>query len=296
MVMNTGLKLFTLDEKLAYLVFKTKSSNVNQIVLLPTGDTCKKKLLNIMKTSTKIGNLHNGKINGVSVTILRAGIGSSHVAMVMEALKRSNCRIAIRIDYCGGLQTMDHTLDIADVIIPEKVFLTDGTAHSYLQTYSHILDTLPIESKLVKTGDLQKLMLYPSYENAYWAIQVNQKLYQGLWDCLQGLNYEFKIKSGILWSVDALFCETESAIRTWLTYGANSVDMESSAVYFLGQLFNIPTISILGISDLPDSKQWNFQRTNYIHPKYEFILDNAIEVLTLALPEINEKVISHESS
>ena len=50
---------------------------------------------------------------------------------------------------------------------------------------------------------------------------------------------------GILWSVDALFCETEDAIETWKSYGAKSVDMESSAVYLLGNLFKIPSISIL---------------------------------------------------
>ena len=96
---------------------------------------------------------------------------------------------------------------------------------------------------------------------------------------------------GILWSVDALFCETEDAIETWKSYGAKSVDMESSAVYLLGNLFKIPSISILGISDLPDIEQWNFQKTNKIHPKFDFILDNAINVLVDALPEINNQVI-----
>ena len=147
------------------------------------------------------------------------------------------------------------------------------------------MTSYPIEKDSVEN------MVYPSYNNSYWGIRANSTLYQVVWETIRSRTLNFTTKPGKLWSVDALFCETESAIKTWISYGANSVDMESSAVYLLGQLYDIKTISILGISDLPDSNEWNFQKTNKIHPKYEFILDNAIDVLVHALPEINKKVI-----
>ena len=89
-----------------------------------------------------------------------------------------------------------------------------------------------------------------------------------------------------------MFCETDEAIETWKSYGANSADMESSIVYLLGKLFKIHTISVLGVSDLPDTEHWNFQKTNKIHPKYDIILDNALDLIQDALPEIKNKVLN----
>ncbi len=291
-VLNIGLKFLSIDEKIAYITFKTKSSYVKDIVLLPTSGTTVKKLKNRMKDPKRIGNLINGTLNGIKVSVLRAGVGGPHVAMVMEGLKRSPCKVAIRIDYCGGLRTIDSDLNVADVIIPNEVFLTDGTSHSYLQSYSKQLEAVLDKSYPIKTTEsTSQMMQYPSIEGKYWSVSPSALLWEILRDTSQTKKFDFKIKSGKLWSIDALFCENEVAINTWKSYGANSVDMESSMVYLLGKLFDIHTISILGISDLPDTEEWNFQKTNKIHPKYDFILENAIDILTRSLPEIHKKAI-----
>ncbi|MHA1109454.1 MAG: phosphorylase family protein [Promethearchaeota archaeon] len=284
-VLDIGIKFLSLDEKVAYIAFKTKSSNVNPIVILHTGESTLKKLLRRMKDHKKIGNIHNGTIGGVEVSVIRAGMGCPHASMVMEGLKRSHCKCIIRVDYCGALKTMDNELDVADVIIPQEVLLTDGTAHSYLQKHVDELINLPLSYYPVEKSS--NYMLYPSHQEKYLGIQADPTLFKTIQDSVSSNSYDFITKYGKLWSVDALFCETNSAIQTWKSYGATSVDMESSAVYLLGNLFKIPSISILGISDLPDVEQWNFQKTNKIHPKYDFILDNAIDVLVDTLPEIN---------
>ncbi len=286
-----GIKFLSLDEKIAYVAFSTRSNHVNPIVILPTGHSTLKKLIQQMKNHQKIGNLHNGTIRGLKVTVLQAGLGNPHVAMIMEGLKRSPCKLIIRVDFCGALKTIDEDLDVADVIIPQEVILTDGTAHSYLQKHSKELDNLPLSYyPVVKTPNH---MEYPSLQDNYVGIEGNSTLFQTVKDSVSKFSYDFSIKHGKLWSVDALFCETEDAVETWKSYGAKSVDMESSAVYLLGNLFKIPSISILGVSDLPDVDQWNFQKTNKIHPKFDFILDNAINVTIDALPEIHKQVI-HE--
>ncbi len=291
--LDFGLKFLSIDEKIAYIAFNTRPSNVNPIVILPTTESTVKKIKQKMISPKPIGNIYNGSIQGIPVSMIRAGVGGPHVAMVMEGLKRSPCKMAIRVDYCGGLRTIDNTLDIADVIIPKEVFLTDGTSHSYIQTYNDRLTDLSLQSYTIQTEESNpNHMLYPSYQGKYLSIAPETTLNDALWDHVKHQNYDFKIKPGKLWSVDALFCETESAINTWISYGVNSVDMESSIVYFLGKLFDIPTISILGISDLPDTVEWNLQKTNKIHPKYEFILDNIVEVLVEALPNLRTKVIS----
>ena len=289
-VLDIGIKFLSLDEKVAYIAFKTKYSNVNPIVILHTGESTLKKLLRRMKDHKKIGNIHNGMIGGVEVSVMRAGMGCPHASMVMEGLKRSPCKCIVRVDYCGALKTMDEELDVADVIIPKEVFLTDGTAHSYLQKHEKELSNLQLSYYPIEKSSMN--MLYPSHREQYLGIQANSALFKTIKDSVSTNSYDFATKYGKLWSVDALFCETDSAIKTWKSYGVTSVDMESSAVYLLGNLFKIPSISILGISDLPDVEQWNFQKTNKIHPKYDFILDNAIDVLVDALPKINNQVIA----
>jgi len=288
--MNIGLKFLSIDEKLAYIAFKTKSNHVRPIVILPTGKTSLKKLLDKMEDNKRFGDLYNGTLNGIPVSIIVAGIGNSHAAIIMEALKRSPCKVAIRVDYCGGLETTDPNLKIADVVIPQEVFITDGTAHSYLQKYASLLKDLPLNYYPVEKGGDK--MLYPSYQDNYLGIQGDSTLLQILQDSLRLNNYDFSIINGKLWSVDALFCETDRAIQTWTSYGAISVDMESSAVYLLGNIFKIPTISILGISDVPDSGEWNLQKTKKLHPNFELILDNAISVLWDALPKIHKEFVS----
>ena len=290
-MLDIGLKFLSIDEKIAYITFNTKTSYVKDIVLLPTTNSTIKKLKKRMKDAQRIGNIINGTLNGTKVTIIRAGVGAPHTAMVMEALKRSPCKVAIRVDYCGGLKTVDKDLDVADVIIPKEVFLTDGTCHSYLHSYSKQLDSEIKKTYPIKTnGNSTQLMQYPSYKGNYCSFAPSPLLSEILKNTSNSKVVDFKIKPGKLWSVDALFCETEAAINTWKSYGATSVDMESSIVYLLGKLFNIHTISILGISDLPDTEEWNFQKTNKMHPKYEFILDNAIDILIHSLPEIHKKV------
>ena len=286
---DIGLKFLSLDEKIVYTAFETKSSHVNPIVILPTGHRTLKKITKRMKNYQKKGNLHNGTIEGVKVSLLTAGMGSPHVALVMEGLKRSPCKFIIRVDFCGALKTMDEELDVASVIIPQEVFLTDGTAHSYLQKHSKELHDLPI--RYYPVAKTYSHLLYPSIQENYLGIEGDSSLFRIVKDSVSKKSDHFTIKHGKLWSVDALFCETEDAVETWKSYGAKSVDMESSAVYLLGNLFKIPSISILGVSDLPDVEQWNFQKTNKIHPKFDFILDNAIDVLVNTLPEIHNQVI-----
>ena len=129
-----------------------------------------------MKNYQKKGNLHNGTINGIKVSVITAGIGGPHVAMVMEGLKRSPCKFAIRVDYCGALKTMDEELDVASVIIPQEVLLTDGTAHSYLQKHSKQLQYLPIHHYPVEKTSNH--MLYPSIQENYLGIEGNLNLFR----------------------------------------------------------------------------------------------------------------------
>ncbi len=97
-----------------------------------------------------------------------------------------------------------------------------------------------------------------------------------------------------LWSSDALFCEEETAVNLWKSHGCSVVDMESSAVYLLGAIFEIPTISLLGVSNLRDWDEYDLFTKNKIHPGILKALDDCLSLLMAKLPLIYQQFVEKE--
>jgi purine-nucleoside phosphorylase len=62
--------------------------------------------------------------------------------------------------------------------------------------------------------------------------------------------------------------------------------METSILFLLGKIYNLKTICLLSVSDLPGNAKYDFIKTNEIHLEVESGIDNAIKVLIKALPNI----------
>ncbi|MCP4761104.1 MAG: hypothetical protein GY870_04930 [archaeon] len=289
-IINAGMKFISVDDKIVRMNFETSSSSVKPIVILPAVDVTRNKLIKLLDNKKKNGIVYNGVLNGVEVSIIQTRMGSPQSAVVMESLRRSNCKVVIRVDFCGGLEKSN--IKVGDIIIPKKVFLSDGTSMGYLQKYSDKLkDTSLFESFLVKhksnSGKTSKYREYPSLDGKYWAAICNEKLYNLF---ISKATKSVKSRKDLLWSEDAMFCEEENAINTWNAYNCNSVDMESCAIYLLGALFNIPSISILGVSDLPDSEKYCMFKTNSFHPDTLEGLNRAIKFVIEMLPDVRKMI------
>ena len=89
---------------------------------------------------------------------------------------------------------MDEELDVASVIIPQEVLLTDGTAHSYLQKHSKQLQYLPIHHYPVEKTSNH--MLYPSIQENYLGIEGNSNLFRIIKDSVSKKSYDFVVKYG----------------------------------------------------------------------------------------------------
>jgi nucleoside phosphorylase len=291
---NVALKFITVEDKICYMFLSTFPKNIQPIVILPAVDTCMKFIINKLENKTVHGQVVNGKINGINVSVIQTHMGGPATAPIMEALKLTNCKVVIRVDFCGGLKTtikegknVETGLEIGDVVIPKRVFLSDGTSLLYLQQYRKEISNHP--SLHEYEMDKNETYTYPNLLGKYYAADCNEKIYN-LFNTASE-NGKARQCEDILWTSDSLCCESESAYNTWKLHGCNSVDMESCAIYLLGALFNIPVISILGVSDLSDCDEYNLFKVNKIHPGMLKSLDSAYAILVKNLSKVQSELI-----
>ena len=100
-----------------------------------------------------------------------------------------------------------------------------------------------------------------------------------------------KVKETNLWTTDALFCESLDFIRALNSINVQSVDMESSILFLLGKIYNLKTVSLLSVSDLPGHPKYDLLNSNEIHPEMENGINNAIKVLISSLPQVKYELI-----
>ena len=277
-MLNLGLKFISVDEKLIRMILETGSSNINEIVILPAVKMVMKKIVKKLQNKIIHGRVHNGILNGVKVSVIRSQIGCPNMAMVKECLKRSKAKIVIRLDFCGGIGN-EQNIAIGDVLIPNVAFCDDGTSPQYIRNYPSLLNQLDsIENPLsltqnLATGNQTIFMAKPN--NELKDIIMKEAHDQGK-----------SVKDAKLWTIDALFCETFDFVKSLRTIGIQAIDMESSILFLLGQLYNLKTVSILSVSDLPQHPKYDMMNSNEIHPNMEKGIEDAIKLVTLALPKI----------
>jgi len=290
---NLALKFISIEAKLSYMFLETFPKNIQPIVILPAVNTVMRYIVHKLKKRRIHGQVTNGILNNIKVSVIQTNMGSPGTAMIMEVLKNSNCKAVIRIDFCGGLkitlennQSIDTGLNIGSVVIPKTVFLTDGTSLQYLQKNETDLKDNP----LIQKHDINSLETwkYPILNDNYWSADSPESIYAIFNNNIGEQNK--RERQDILWSSDALFCESPEAINTWRLHKCNSVDMESCAIYLLGALYKIQAISLLGVSDIVDVDELNLMKVNKIDPGILQSLEDVYHLLLKSLPEVNELV------
>ncbi|MFX1259511.1 MAG: hypothetical protein ACFFAN_16780 [Promethearchaeota archaeon] len=276
-LLNFGLKFISIDEKIVRLFLETSSSNVNQIVILPSTKMVMKKLISKLRNKRVNGRVYNGLLNNVKVSIIRSLFGCPNCAITVECLKRCKTNIIIRIDFCGGIINENNHINVGDVLIPRLAYCGDGTSPHYLIKFPHLLKKLtsianPISKvQEIKVGNQNIFLTKPNKDLKNMFL-------------LEGKSYN--VKESDFWTTDALFCETSEFLDALKSININGIDMENSILFLLGELYNIKTVSILSVSDLPEHYKYDFLKSNEIHPNMEKGINNAIEILIKALPKI----------
>lgn len=279
-LLNLGLKFISVDEKIIRLFLETSPSNINEIVILPAVKLVMKKILQKLQNKRNYGRVYNGTLNDVKVSVIRSLMGAPNCAITMECLKRCKTKAVIRIDFCGGLET-----NVGDILIPKLAYCDDGTCSQYIQTNPSLANQL--ESISNPLARFQNMIA----GNQTIFISKPNEILKDL--CLtKGVSFlPDRVKGNVkLWTTDALFCESLDFTRALQSINVQGIDMESSVLFLLGKLFNLKTVSILSVSDLPGHPNYDLLNSNEIHPDMENGIDNAIELLTKVLPKVKQLI------
>ena len=283
-MLNLGLKFISVDDKIVRMILETSSSNINEIVLMPAVKIVMKKLVNRLQNKIVHGRVYNGTLNGIKVSIIRSQVGCPNAALTLECLKRSKAKIVVRVDFCGGIYGENTTINIGDIVIPKSAYCGDGTSSEYLRANQTLLNQLESITNPLSTT----LNLIASPQTIFIS-KPNEILKKLLIREARSLNPS-KVRESHLWTTDALFCETYEFVRALDSIDIKAIDMESSILFLLGQLYNLKVASILSVSDLPGDPKYDLLKSNEIHPDMETGIDNAIKILIKVLPKIQHSL------
>ena len=240
---NAAIKFLPKKDRLCQIFFSTMSKNIKDILILPASTSVAKIIFSRMKNPKKNGTTHSGTIKGVPVTMIRTHVGTPAIAPIMEAMKEIKPRAVIRLDYAGA---MVEEMPVGSVFVAEGAIPGDGTTAQYIaENKAFARGIFTGEEPVIEISDRDPVYYWMMTNNFIGTVGCDQKLLE----TLKRVGTGKQITYGTTWTTDGLFVEAKEKVALWKKFGAVGVDMETSGLYFLGRLFNIPVIAIHGISD-----------------------------------------------
>jgi len=156
--------------------------------------------------------LYIGEMNGQDVSIVRMPVGAPGTIMHMEEMIVCGAHTFIGLGWAGALQP---DLPIGSLILPTTCIREEGTSPHYLAD----------EVQISADPDLLEHLSIAS-------------LAEGM-----------LVRRGPHWTTDAPYRELVPTIDRYRQQGILGVDMETSAMYALGQFRNVRVANLLVISD-----------------------------------------------
>jgi len=194
-------------------------------------DSVVKKMANPVKNFSFMEyNMFTGDINGTKITAINGGRFGADTAITTEILCNAEVKALIRIGSCG---TLRKDVKIGDFILTTGCVRGDGVSPYYVDNK---FETLPDAALTKKLGVIAK----------------NTAAMGG-----------FTVHEGKVWSTDAILRETKEVVNGVIDQGAIGVDMVSSTFLTIAQLYKIPAVSILAVSDNLITGQMGFINPDY---------------------------------
>jgi uridine phosphorylase len=145
-----------------------------------------------------------------STTIItRSYFGGPNIAALVEELAAFGMKECVLWGYCGAIR---NDMKIGDVIIVKSALREDGVSYHYLEEDEDLVESNWLE-KWIFTGD----------------------------------TYGFR--EGAIWSIDALYRETEAKISRYRERGILGVEMEVASFYAVCRHTGVKGIAFLVVSD-----------------------------------------------
>jgi len=160
-----------------------------------------------------------GTLRGVGIAVLHAYMGSSPSAMMLEEMIASGARHVIEVGTCGGL---GHLVKAGDLVLVDKAHVDEGTSRHYFKDPRRFLASGRLVERIERT------------------LRDNRTRY----------------KVGGVWTTDAPYRETLSKLEGFRRRGAVGVNMETSALYAIGEYRGVDVASLQVVSDLIGEDLW----------------------------------------
>ncbi len=190
-------------------------------------DSLMKKIENPVKNFAFMEyTMYTGTYQGISLTAINGGRFAADTAITTEILCNAEVKCLIRIGSCGSLSK---NINIGDLVIATGAIRGDGVSPYYVDKN---FETKPDEA-------LNKELIAAAKNS--------------------GLN----VHTGKVWSTDAILKETKEVVNGVVDQGAVAVDMVSSVFLTLAQVYKIPAVSILAVSDNLMTGQMGFLNPDY---------------------------------
>ncbi len=156
--------------------------------------------------------LYFGQVAGKSVSLVQVPVGAPGTVMMMEAMIACGTRIFLGLGWAGSLQA--HA-PVGTFLIPTACIREEGTSYHYIDE----------DESLFPDAGLVEML-----ETAVVTVGA-------------------QVLKGPLWTTDAPYRELRSKIATYSKRGVLGVDMETSAMYALGQFRAVRVCNLLVVSD-----------------------------------------------
>jgi uridine phosphorylase len=168
-----------------------------------------------------ISRIYTAAADGVCDALLAGPfVGAPYAVMILESLVAGGVRRVICFGWCGAISP---EIGIGDIIVPTSAVIGEGTSRHYLNDNNFA--SRPSESlvKMITAALRQK-----------------------------GLSYH----EGRIWSTDAIFRETKDKVRKYQAQKVLAVEMETSALFTVGNYREIDLAAILVVSDELSTLRW----------------------------------------
>ena len=194
-------------------------------------DSLVKKMENPVKNFSFMEyTMFTGTINGIRVTAINGGRFAADTAITTEILCNAQAKVLIRIGSCGALRK---DMKIGDFIMTTGCVRGDGVSPYY------------VDEKFVTVPDA-------SLTQKFTGIARHVASSAGL-----------TVHEGKVWSTDAILRETKDVVNKVIDQGAIGVDMVSAPFLTIAQVYKIPAVSILAVSDNLITGQMGFINPDY---------------------------------
>lgn len=191
--------------------------------------------------------MYTGEYEGIKITTINGGRFSADTAITTEVVCNAEIKNIIRIGTCGAL---NEKTQIGDLIVVDSVIRGDGVTPYY------------VDEKFITTPD--------------------KKLCDTLIEVAKGIGSQ--VYTGKVWTTDAILRETREVVETKRKEGAIAVDMVSSCLLTISQLYNVRAASILAVSDNVITGEMGF-----MNPFYYMAETKLIEIALQTIKKLEGK-------